>query len=134
MIRTWKEKTGKKSPTEWSEHYKTPILSMIPPEDYDKAKSAFDIINRNGVASDIDIQSALEYLKLQSVSLDVYEWRGNPTIAEKIKQMAEAEYNSGGSNKVLSKVDKMTDAQLKEYLKKLIKDNVVIGIEILMGD
>lgn len=174
LIRTWKEKTGKKSPTEWSEHYKTPILSMIPPEDYDKAKSAFDIINRNGVASDIDIQSALEYLKnsdslfdmlsqkelrddafkkdiighyavllpdvdkvrekLQSVSLDVYEWRGNPTIAEKIKQMAEAEYNSGGSNKVLSKVDKMTDAQLKEYLKKLIKDNVVIGIEILMGD
>ena len=58
----------------------------------------------------------------------------DPTIAEKIKQMAEAEYNSGGSNKVLSKVDKMTDAQLKEYLKKLIKDNVVIGIEILMGD
>ena len=48
-----------------------------------------------------------------------------------MKQLAEAEYNAGGSDKVLLKIDGMDDAQLKQYLKLLVKDNMTVGIEIL---
>ncbi len=48
-----------------------------------------------------------------------------------MKQLAEAEYNAGGSDKVLMKIDKMDDAQLKQYLKRLVKDSIKVGIEIL---
>jgi hypothetical protein len=48
-----------------------------------------------------------------------------------VKQLAQAEYNAGGSDKVLLKIDEMDDAQLKQYLKRLVKDNITVGIEIL---
>jgi hypothetical protein len=48
-----------------------------------------------------------------------------------VKQLAEAEYNAGGSDKVLMKIDEMDDAQLKQYLKRLVKDSMTVGIEIL---
>ncbi len=45
---------------------------------------------------------------------------------------AEAEYNAGGSDKALMKIDKMDDAKLKLYLKRLVKENMTVGIEIIM--
>lgn len=68
---------------------------------------------------------------LDRLSVDTYNWRDNPSVKGKVKQLAEAEYNAGGSEKVLLKIDKMDDAQLKQYLKRLIKDSITIGIEIL---
>jgi hypothetical protein len=80
---------------------------------------------------DIDrIRNILE----ERLLLDVYEWHGNPTVKKKIKELAEAEYNSGGSDKVLSKIDTMSDSQLKQYLKRLVKGSVTVGIEILTDD
>ena len=52
-------------------------------------------------------------------------------MEKKIKQLAEAEYNAGGSDKALSKIDQMDDAQLKLYLKRLVKENMTVGIEII---
>lgn len=68
---------------------------------------------------------------LDRLSVDTYDWRDNPSVKGKIKQLAEAEYNAGGSDKVLLKIDEMNDAQLKQYLKRLVKDNITVGIEIL---
>jgi hypothetical protein len=48
-----------------------------------------------------------------------------------VKQLAEAEYNAGGSDKVLLKIDEMDDVQVKQYLKRLIKDSITVGMEIL---
>ena len=71
--------------------------------------------------------------KLEHLSIDTYDWRDNPTVKNKVKQLAEAEYNAGGSDKVLLIIDKMDDAQLKQYLKRLVKDSITVGIEILMN-
>ena len=71
---------------------------------------------------------------LDLLSVDTYDWRGNPGIKNKVKQLAEAEYNAGGSDKVLFKIDKMDDTQLKQYLKRLVKDSIAVGIEILMNE
>lgn len=69
--------------------------------------------------------------KLERLAVDTYEWYGNPDVKNKIYQLAEAEYNAGGSDKALSKIDNMDDAKLKQYLKRLVKDNITVGIEII---
>lgn len=68
---------------------------------------------------------------LERLTVDTYDWRGNPCVENKIKHLAEAEYNAGGSDKAVSKIDQMDDAQLKLYLKRLVKENMTVGIEII---
>jgi hypothetical protein len=68
---------------------------------------------------------------LDRLSVDAYDWRDNPSVKSKVKQLAEAQYNAGGSDRVLQKIDEMNDAQLKRYLKRLVKDSIIVGIEIL---
>ncbi len=169
LFRLWKDKTGTKNPLEWSSRYKTPILCCVSDAEYEKAKKAFDTLNRSW-GTDSDIKFAIEFLEsttlfgvladedkrnaafkqdivgeygilfpdldkvrdmLDRLSIDTYNWRDNPSVKSKVKQLAEAEYNAGGSEKVLLKIDQMDDAQLKQYLKRLIKDSITVGIEIL---
>lgn len=69
--------------------------------------------------------------KLDHLAVDIYDWRDNPSVKGKVKQLANAEYNAGGSDKVLLKIDEMDDTQLKQYLKRLVKESITVGIEIL---
>lgn len=87
-----------------------------------------DIIKEYGaLLTDVDkVRDALE-----RCSSDVYGWRDDPAIEKQVKHLAQAEYNAGGSDKVLAKIDRMSDTQAKQYLKRLIKDSVVVGMEIL---
>lgn len=169
LFRLWKDKAGTKNPREWSSRYRTPILCCVSEAEYDKAKKAFETLNRNW-GMDSEIKSAIAFLEsttlfdiladeekrnaafkrdivgeystllpdldkvrntLDRLSVDTYDWRDNPSVKGKLKQLAEAEYNAGGSDKVLRKIDEMDDAQLKQYLKRLVKDNITVGIEIL---
>lgn len=169
LFHLWKDKTGTKTPREWSSRYRTPILCCVSEAEFEKAKKAFETLNRNG-GTDVEIKASLDFLEsatlfdvlsdddkrntafnrdivgeysallpdldkvkdtLDRFSVDPYDWRDNPSVKSKIKQLAEAEYNAGGSDKVLQKIDEMDDAQLKQYLKRLVKDNMTVGIEIL---
>ena len=98
--------------------------------DNEKRNAAFkrDIIGAYSMLlPDIDkVRDALDHL-----SVDVYDWRDNPGVKTKVEQLANAEYNAGGSDKVLRKIEKMGDAELKQYLKQLVKENITVGIEIL---
>jgi len=170
LFRLWKDKTGTKNPRDWSSRYRTPILSCVSEPEYEKAKKAFETLNRNG-GTDSEVKAALKFIEesitlfdiladdekrnaefkrdivgeysillpdldkvrdtLDHLSVDTYDWRDNPSVKGKVKQLAEAEYNAGGSDNVLLKIDKMDDAQLKQYLKRLVKDSITVGIEIL---
>lgn len=169
LFSLWKDKTGTKNPREWSNRYRTPILCCVSEVKYEKAKKAFETLNRNW-GTDTEIKAAIAFLEsttlfdiladderrnaafkcdivgeysillpdldkirdaLDRLSVDTYDWRDNPSVKGKVKQLAEAEYNAGGSNKVLLKIDEMDDSQLKQYLKRLIKDSISVGIEIL---
>lgn len=68
---------------------------------------------------------------LDRLAIETYDWRGNPNVKHKVRQLAEAEYNSGASDKALTIIDKMNDSQLKHYLKQLVKENMTVGIEII---
>ena len=169
LFRLWKDKTQTKDPREWSSRHRTPILCCVPEAEYEKAKKAFETLNRNW-GTDSEIKASIAFLEsttlfgivaddekrnaafkrdivgeykfllpdldkvrdtLDRLSVDTYDWRDNPSVKGKVKQLAEAEYNAGGSDKVLLKIDQMDDAQLKQYLKRLVKENITVGIEIL---
>ena len=60
-----------------------------------------------------------------------YDWFGLPEVDKKLKQMAEAKYVQEGTSKALEKIDNMDITDIKRYLKELIKDNMIVGIEII---
>jgi len=169
LFNLWKEKTGTKSPHDWSDRFRTPILCCIPEAEYGRAKKAFEILNKNW-GLDIEIKDSIEYFQttrlfeslsdeskrnalfersiiggyrsllpspdvvreaLDNLPVDAYDWYDHPEVKSRVKQLAEAEYNAGGSDRVVEKIDEMDNAQLKEYLKRLVKVSMTVGIEIL---
>ena len=56
------DKTTTKNPSEWSSRYRTPILCCVSEAEYEKAKKAFETLNRNG-GMDSEIKSALAFLE-----------------------------------------------------------------------
>ncbi len=80
-----------------------------------------------------DIQEVKEYLS--NVMLNTpYEWFGDPTVDERLKEMAEAKYNQGGYDRALEKIDSMDISSVKRYLKDLVRDNMIVGMEIIKED
>ena len=51
----------------------------------------------------------------------------------KIKEMANANYVKSGYSEAKQVIDNMPVDQLKDYLKKLIEDNIAVGVEIIKG-
>ncbi len=70
---------------------------------------------------------------LESMPIDAYEWNSHPRIREKIGELAKAEYDAGGSDKAIVKINSMNSDELKEYLISLVKESMTFGIEIING-
>jgi len=66
MYNLWKEKTGSKTPADWSTKHRTPILLMVDRSEYDDAKKTFDTLNRS-TATDTEISKALSFLEKTSL-------------------------------------------------------------------
>ena len=99
-------------------------------EERDKAFSKNIVKTYNVMLT--DLEEVRDYLS-NAMSIDVYDWFGLPEVDTKLKEMAEFKYNESGCNKALEKIDKMDVADVKQYLKRLIKDNMVVGMEIIKG-
>lgn len=65
------------------------------------------------------------------VGEEPYDWYQSSEVERKIKQLAEHRYMTGGSAQALRKIEEMDPNRLKTYLKDLIKDNIIIGMEII---
>ena len=61
----------------------------------------------------------------------MYDWIENPAVKSKIKSLAEAEYNAGGSDLVINTIDKMSDSELKSWLKDVVKKDIELGLRII---
>lgn len=77
-----------------------------------------------------DINEVKDYL-VDRISDEPYNWLGLPEVEKKLYQMAEAKYNQKGCDVALEKIDQMNEIDLKHYLKGLIKDNMIVGMEII---
>nr|WP_031492453.1 hypothetical protein [Succinivibrio dextrinosolvens] len=76
------------------------------------------------------VDTVKDYLKSQ-VSDDPYFWLGNKDVASKINQLAKERYLDSGYGEAKKIIDDMPADKVKEYLKQLIKDNIVVGVEII---
>ncbi len=79
-----------------------------------------------------DVEGVKEYLQ-NHVSEAPFHWLGSKEVIGKIKTMANAKYVESGYGKAKKIIDEMPADQVKEYLKKLIEDNIVVGVEIMKG-
>lgn len=77
-----------------------------------------------------DIDNVKEYL-VNTIHCELYDWFGLPEVSKKLEQLAKQEYTQKGCYKALETIDNMDIADVKTYLKALIKDNMNVGIEII---
>lgn len=114
------------------EYLQTKADFLIDLSEKGKIDAAFtrDIIGRFiAVLPDVDeVRTRLE----AAVLSEYYDWYGDPTILREVEKFAQARYIKGGSEKVLEEIEKMDGHTAKEYLKRLIKDNMNVGIEIIL--
>ena len=79
-----------------------------------------------------DVDEVIDYLK-SHVTESPYHWMGSKEVSVKIKGMANANYVKSGYSEAKQVIDNMPVDQLKDYLKKLIEDNIAVGVEIIKG-
>ena len=69
---------------------------------------------------------------LDSLSVDAYDWYDDPSVQAKVKSMANAEYDAGGSDEAKKIIDEMENIdQLKDWLKKLVSNDMELGVKII---
>lgn len=70
---------------------------------------------------------------LESSGISAYEWNDSPYVRNKIASMANAEYNAGGSDKVVNIIKSMDDAELKKWLTEIVRKDMGLGIKIIIN-
>lgn len=80
-----------------------------------------------------DVEEVKNYLK-RHIPDSPYHWLGSTAVISRIRRMAKARYSESGYGKAKRIIDDMPADQVKEYLKQLIQDNIVVGIEIMKGN
>lgn len=76
-----------------------------------------------------DIQTVRN--ELESLTVDPYDWSDDPRIQTKIRSMANAEYNAGGSDSAIKTIDSMGENELRDWLKKLVAGDMELGVKII---
>lgn len=93
-------------------------------------KAFVDSVIKNYSVMLTDIDEVKRYLESRIAS-EPYDWFALPEVEIKLKQLAEAKYDQGGCEKALEKIDNMAEADVKRYLKDLIRDDIVVGMAII---
>ncbi len=78
-----------------------------------------------------DVNMVREYLQDKLPSISVYDWMDNSTVESKIRELADKHYKMSGAPEAEKAVSSMSDEDLREYLKSLIKSDMNVGIAIL---
>lgn len=109
---------------------KADFFDDISSADYrDKCFAKCIIGDYTGLISDMNaVRDALE-----NTGVSAYEWNENPVIRSKVAGMANAEYNAGGSDKVIDIIDGMDDAELKKWLTDIVRKDMDLGIKIIIN-
>ena len=63
-----------------------------------------------------------------------YYWLGSTDVQRQLQSMVDKEYKLRGSEMASQIIDRMDAAQLREYLKRRIDEDVEFGIQILKGE
>lgn len=108
------------------------FIDMLDNEDMIDSAFRSAIVKQYSVMFD-DLDEVRSYL-VNHLSSEPFEWWFNmPAVDKKLKEFAQYKYNKSGCDKALAKIDEMDVADVKQYLKELIRDNMTVGIEIIKG-
>lgn len=104
------------------------FFEVISDSEYREARFRARVL---GVYANIlkDVNQVKDFI--DTMGIEVYDWSDSPAIQEKIKSMATAEYNAGGSATAVSIIEKMSDAELKAWLTGFVKHDPDLGIKII---
>lgn len=80
-----------------------------------------------------DLDEVRKYLA-KNTQVSPYDWSGHLEVSRLIKELAQSKYIKEPFERVIRRIDSMDGDKLKEYLKRLVKGNMTIGIEILEDD
>ncbi len=81
-----------------------------------------------------DINDVKNYIRKNAHEVSPYYWNGNGKVESLIKEYAEDKYISNGFKKPFEKIDSMSADVVKNYLKKLIRNNMIVGIQIINNE
>jgi hypothetical protein len=100
-------------------------------KDSDKREQAFieHVIKDLHVMLD-DVEAVKDYLFSAGLRIP-YDWYPSGEVEGRLRQMAWSKYVKEGSEKALQVIDSMEIQDLKRYLKKLIRDNMTVGMAII---
>ena len=98
-----------------------------------RAKAFSDVFLREYTVLFDDVEVVKSYLKSHITDQPEY-WLGNKSVMNKISELANAKYLESGLAKVRKVIDDMPAEKVKDYLKQLIEDNVVVGVEIMKSN
>lgn len=93
-------------------------------------KAFKDLIIKNYAVMLTNIDEVKTYLNSHATT-EPYYWLGSSEIENKLKQMSEANYNRTGYVQAEEIIDGMDSDEVKRYLKDLIRDNMIVGMEII---
>lgn len=77
-----------------------------------------------------DLNEVREYL-ITHTQISAYDWAAHSEINRLIKELAQSKYSKEPYERVMRHIDSMDGDKLKDYLKRLVKGNMIVGIEIL---
>lgn len=89
-----------------------------------------ELIIKNYAVMLTNIDAVKTYLNSHATT-EPYYWLGSTEIESKLKQMSEANYNRIGYVQAEEVIDGMDSDEVKRYLKDLIRDNMIVGMEII---
>ena len=102
--------------------------SITNQENVDKAFTREILGSFRSVLTDLD--EVRKHLK-QNTQVSAYDWGGHSEVARLIKELTQSKYNHEPYERVMRRIDSMDGDKLKDYLKRLVKGNMIVGIEIL---
>lgn len=76
-----------------------------------------------------DIDSVRD--KLSQTGISANEYNDNPAIRQQIETMANSEYLSGGSDRVVEFIEHMSNDALKQWLTEVVKKDMRLGLNII---
>lgn len=77
-----------------------------------------------------DLTEVRNHLK-KNTQVSAYDWSGHIEVSRLIKELAQSKYSHEPYERVMRRIDRMDGNKLKDYLKRLVKGNMIVGIEIL---
>ena len=77
-----------------------------------------------------DLTEVREYLDANT-QIDPYDWSGHKDVSRLVRELAQSKYDREPFQRVIMRIESMDGDKLKEYLKRLVRENMTVGIEIL---